>query len=435
MPQLIFSNSHKGTFCGNTYTSAARSGLILRSGKPPIGSEAVSPGRIEFARHPVFALGFRPFYLLAALFAAVAVPLWMVDYSGIVHVRGYLHGIAWHSHEMVFGFATAVIAGFLLTAVRTWTGQSTPVGASLAGFAALWVLARVLALTGPASIAALVDVAFLPVLGLAIAVPILRSKSIQNLKILVVLGGLTTANIFYHLAYLDMLPAEFTRLAITAALDIVTILLAIMGGRVIPAFTANAISAARPRRIWGIEAISVGSLVLILAAGILSTSYPLPTWVWLALLGTAALAHAVRLLLWEPYHRHRNVLLWMLPVAYAWIPVTLVLRVCAQAGVVPSATAVHALTLGAMSGLMVAMMMRSSLGHTGRTLTTEFADIAVFVLVQLAAITRVLSSFIPPEFYQASVTASGILWSSAFVVFVFRYGPILTRPRVDGRSG
>lgn len=400
-----------------------------------MGSKAASPDRFNLARHPIFALGFRPFYLLAAVFAAIALPLWIAAYVGVVHIDGYLHGVAWHGHEMVFGFATAVIAGFLLTAVRTWTGQPTPTGASLAGLAALWGLARVLALTGPANMAALVDVAFLPVLGLAVAVPIWRSKNVHNLKILAVLAGLATANVFYHLAQLNVLPAEFMRPAIMAALDIITILMAVVGGRVIPVFAANAIAAASPRRIWGIEVVSLGSLVLILAAGIANMSYPLPTWAWLGLLMTAALAHTVRLILWQPYRKHRNALLWMLPVAYAWIPITLALRAFAQVDVIPSAIAVHALTLGAMGGLMVAMMMRSALGHTGRTLTAGFADITVFALVQLAAIGRVLSGFIRPELYEGVVILSGMLWSLAFVVFLFRYCSILTRPRVDGSSG
>ncbi|MCZ6643024.1 MAG: NnrS family protein, partial [Gammaproteobacteria bacterium] len=170
-------------------------------------------------------------------------------------------------------------------------------------------------------------------------------------------------------------------------------------------------------------------------AGILNTWYPLPTWAWLRLLATAAFAHAIRLILWQPYHRHRDVMLWMLPVAYAWIPITLALRAYAQVGAIPTATAVHALTLGAIGGLMVAMMMRSALGHTGRIVTAGSAEIAVFTLVQLAAIVRVLSSLIPPDLYQGAVIVSGVLWSLAFMVFVFRYWPILTRPRVDGRSG
>jgi len=384
---------------------------------------------------PVLALGFRPFYLLAGGFSALALPLWIATYFGIVQPGGYLRGVAWHSHEMLFGFAPAVIAGFLLTAVRNWTGRPTPTGVPLAALAALWVLARVLALTGPAYTAALVDVAFLPLLGLAVALPIWRGRNVRNLKIPVVLVGLTIANVSYHLAYLGVLPAEFMRVAVTAALDVITILMAIIGGRVIPAFTANAVAAARPRRVVGVETVALGSLVLILAAGILNFWSPLPSWFWFALLATAALAHGIRWLLWKPYHAYRSALLWMLPVAYAWIPIALALRAFGQVAVIPPAAATHALTLGAMGGLMVAMMMRSALGHTGRALAAGPVEIAVFVLVELAAVARVLAVSVRPEFYHSALIASGVLWASAFMVFLSRYRAILTGPRIDGRPG
>jgi uncharacterized protein involved in response to NO len=397
-------------------------------------SGPVRAGGLGLARHPILALGFRPFYLLAGLFATLALPLWIASYLGLAPMGALPSGMAWHVHEMAFGFATAVMAGFLLTAVPNWTGQQTPTGASLAGLAVLWVLARVLALTGPTTAAMLVDIAFLPVLGVTIAIPIWRSRNVRNFKIVAVLAGLAIANILYHLAQLNMLPAGLMRVAITAALDVITLLMAIIGGRIIPAFTANAVSAARPRRMPSVEALSFGSLVLILAAGILGIWYPLPAGVWLVLLTTAALAHAVRLLLWDPLATRRNALLWMLHAAYAWIPITMALRACAQAFAIPPAAAFHALTVGGMSGLMVAMMMRTALGHTGRALTAGSAEIAVFALVQAAAIGRVLAGFIRPEFYQGAVVGSGILWSLAFVVFLFRYWPILTRPRIDGRS-
>ncbi len=389
---------------------------------------------LGFAGHTVLALGFRPFYLLAGVFAATALPLWVALYLGLVSLGGYPFGAAWHAHEMVFGFATAVIAGFLLTAVRNWTGQQTPTGAPLAALAALWVLARVLALTGPVNVAALVDVAFLPVLGMTIAIPIWRSRNLRNFKILAVLAVIALANVLYHLAHLNRLPAGLMRPAITAALDVITLLIAIVGGRVIPAFTANAISAAQPRRIRSLEAASFGSLVLILVAGVLRIWYPLPIWAWLVLFTTAALAHALRLLLWKPLSTRRDALLWMLHAAYAWIPITMALRACAQVVAIPPATVFHALTVGGMSGLMVAMMMRSALGHTGRTLAAGPAEIAVFALVQAAAIGRVLAGFIQPEFYQGAVVGSGLLWSLAFSVFLFRYWTILTGPRIDGRS-
>ncbi|MGI9293421.1 MAG: NnrS family protein [Pseudomonadales bacterium] len=385
--------------------------------------------------NPILALGFRPFYLLAAVFAVITLPLWVAIYLGVVQPGGYLQGVAWHSHEMIFGFATAVIAGFLLTAVRNWTSQPTPTGTVLAGLAALWLLGRLLGLTGPVPVAVLVDVAFLPVLGVALAVPIWRSRNTRNLKILVVLAVLTLANLSYHLAYLNVLPGKFMQVATTAALDVITILMAIIGGRVIPVFTANAITTASPRSVFGVEVTAFAALVVVLVAGLLTFWYPLPATLWLALLVTAALVHGMRLLLWQPYRSYRNPLLWMLPVAYAWIPISLLLRALAQIAVVPSAVAIHALTLGAISSLMLAMMTRSALGHTGRQLSAGPVEISAFVLLQLAAVVRVFAGFIWPEFYRETVVISGMLWCLAFVLFLLRYWPMLTRPRIDGVPG
>ncbi len=381
------------------------------------------------------ALGFRPFYLLAAIFAFLALPLWLASYMGLVQWNGYLRGMSWHSHEMIFGFAPAVMAGFLLTAARNWTGQPTPAGVTLGMLAALWVLARVAALTGPSVAAIVLDVAFLPLLGLAVAVPIWRSRNTRNYKILLVLTLLAAANLLYHLSYMNVLPAEFMGLAVNAALDVFTILMAIIGGRVIPAFTANAVPEAKPRHINFVEVVALGSLVLILAADIMAYWQSLAPPVWMILLAVAAVAHAIRLWLWQPYRTIHNTLLCMLPLAYAWIPVSLVLRAAAQMWSLPTAASTHALTIGAIASLMLAMMTRSALGHTGRKLSAGWSEKSAFVLLQLAAVTRVGAAFIPGQFYREAVIAAGTLWALAFAAFLMRYWSILTRPRIDGRPG
>lgn len=381
------------------------------------------------------ALGFRPFYLLAGMFALLAIPLWLASYMGLVQWSGYLRGMSWHSHEMIFGFAPAVMAGFLLTAVRNWTGQPTPSGAKLGVLAALWVLARVVNLTGPANVAVLLDAAFLPLLGLTVAIPIWRSRNVRNFKILGVLTILTVANMVYHLSYLHILPADFMRLALTAALDVFTILMAIVGGRVIPAFTANAVASARPRHVKSVEIVALGSLVLILAAGIVDYWFSLTSAAWVILLTLAAIAHGIRLGLWQPHHTRHKPLLWMLPVAYGWIPISLALRALAHISELPATAAVHALTVGAISGLMLAMMTRSALGHTGRDLTAGWAEISAFMLIQFAAVIRVGATLIPAEFYLGAVVFSGVLWALAFAIFSMRYWPYLTQPRIDGRPG
>jgi uncharacterized protein involved in response to NO len=384
---------------------------------------------------PLLALGFRPFYLLAAIFAIVAVPHWVSSFLGAAQTGNYLHGLTWHSHEMIFGFAPAVIAGFLLTAVRNWTGQPTPTGVPLAALVLLWVVARVLMQTGPSNAAAVTDILFLPALGIAVGIPIWRSRNKRNYKVLAVLAVLTMANVAYHLASLNLIPPGYARVSMTAALDVITILIAIVAGRVIPAFIGNAVKDSNPRHVRSVEVVSVGALIVILIIGVVAPWMPVADNVWLLLLVIAAIGQLVRLLLWQPLRALGNPLLWMLPASYAWLPVSLALRALELQSVVPSGVAIHAFTVGAITSLMIAMMTRSALGHSGRPLVAGPAEIAVFVLLQLSAIVRVLAAPIMPGAYREAMVVTGILWTAAFAVFLLRYWPILTRPRIDGKPG
>jgi uncharacterized protein involved in response to NO len=400
-----------------------------------MGIEKSTDHSRRFTTATLFALGFRPFYLLAAVYAVLALPVWVVSFYGGMQTGEYLRGVAWHSHEMIFGFAPAVIAGFLLTAVRNWTGQPTPTGLPLAGLVVLWLVARVLIVTGPAGAAAVIDVLFLPALGIAVAIPIWRSRNARNYKVLAVLAILTLANAAYHLASLNFLPVGIMRIAVTAALDVIAILIAIIGGRVIPAFIGNAVEHAKPRHNVVIEVLAVGALVVILGLGVLQPWLPVSSTAWLVILVVAAVGHGIRLMLWQPFCARGNPLLWMLPAAYAWLPVTLALRTLSSFGIVPISTAFHALTIGAIASLMVAMMMRSALGHTGRPLVAGDSEIIAFVLLQLAGVTRVLASSVAAGAYREAMIVSAVLWTSAFAVFLIRYWAILTRPRIDGRPG
>lgn len=384
---------------------------------------------------PLLALGFRPFYLVAAIFAVAAVPLWVLSFLGETQTGNYLHGLTWHSHEMIFGFAPAVIAGFLLTAVRNWTGQPTPTGTPLAGLVILWLVARVLMLSGPANIAAVIDILFLPTLGVAVAIPILRSRNTRNYKVLAVLAVLTLTNVLYHLANLNLIPTGFARVSMTAALDVIAILIAIVGGRVIPAFIGNAVKDSNPRRSVSVEIVSVGALVAILIIGVMAPWAPVSIGVWFALFVVAALGQGVRLLLWQPFRSRGKPLLWMLPAAYAWLPVSLLLRALELQSIVPSGAAIHAFTVGVIASLMIAMMTRSALGHSGRPLVAGPAEIGAFVLLQLSAVVRVLAASVLPGAYREAMIVAGVLWMLAFVVFLIRYWPILTRPRIDGKPG
>lgn len=382
---------------------------------------------------PLFQLGFRPFYLLGALYAALAVPLWLASYVGLLPDGGYLTGAAWHSHEMLFGFAAAIIVGFLLTASANWSGQRTVHGGTLAGFAALWILGRILIVTGPAPLAAAVDLLFLPFAAVAIAVPLLRSRSYRNLFVVLVLLLLSGTNLLFHLEQLaPEAPIDLRELAMTLAVDVIAVLMAVIGGRIILLFTANAVSAARPRRYTALE---VPAILGLLAVAVFDATTPWHAFGDTALAGLlslVALLHAVRLALWAPWATRREPLLWILPLSYAWIPAALALRAAGLlSDEMPILLDLHAMTAGAMGGLMLAMMMRSSKGHTGRTLAASGLETLALILIVAAAVGRVFPPLIWPGVSLELYILSAFCWSSAFLIFFCRYWPILTGPRAD----
>ncbi len=229
----------------------------------------------------LFALGFRPFYSLAAIFALASVLFWLLSFASVFHVGGYLQGIVWHSHEMVFGFAIAVMTGFLFTAVRNWTGLPTPTGFALAALAALWIAGRLLIITGPPLLAAVVDSVFVPALAIGVAIPVIKSRNQRNYKIVAFLLLLAITNVVYHLAMLGFPPAWLAYTAPIVALDLITMVFAIVAGRVIPAFTKNAIPGSDPRHMRWLEVLSFGSLALIVVLRIsgdwVSISAVIPT--------------------------------------------------------------------------------------------------------------------------------------------------------------
>lgn len=390
------------------------------------------PGTIA----PLLRLGFRPFYLAGAVFAALALPLWMLEYTGLLAMDGYLAGLSWHVHEMLFGFAPAVIAGFLFTAVRTWTGRPTPAGGMLAAFVALWIAGRILVVTGPGPAAVAVDVAFLPAVAVAVAVPILNSGNRRNVFVVAVLGLFAVANLCFHLDVLGVAPAGAGDHAVAVALDLLAILMAVIAGRVIPAFTANAVPDAAPRRVVALERAALGLLVAVLAVDGLSPWLDASGAGWGALFAVAAVAHAARLVLWSPWVTRRQPLLWILPLSYAWLPVALALRAAATlTSLVAPVLADHALVVGAMAGLMLAMMTRSALGHTGRALRAGRAEVLAYGLIQGAAVLRVVPPLVAPATGMVPTILSAVCWSAAFALFAVRYLPILSRPRIDGKPG
>ena len=374
-------------------------------------------------------LGFRPFYLLASIFAAVSILLWIAEYSGYLPA-GYLRDPVWHAHEMLFGYTMAVVAGFLFTAVRNWTGQSTPTGAWLAAYTALWIAGRIVGVLSHPVVAAWVNAAFPLAVAVGIAVPLVRSGNRRNYFFIALLVALAIATLAVHLARLRIV-AWPERASLQVGLDIVLLIVAVMAGRVIPMFTNNGIPGLQARRNPLVERWALAGIV---ALGFADLFQLQPAVIALLAL-VVAVAHGVRLWLWQPWRTASAPLVWSLHAAYAWIVIHLGLRALVEWDYVAAPLGTHALTIGVIGGMTIAMMARTARGHSGRPLSADAWDVACFMLVQLAALTRVFGGLVIPEAYRATVVISGVCWSSAFALYAVHYWPMLTRPRLDGKPG
>ena len=380
-------------------------------------------------RFALLDLGFRPFYLLASAFAALSIPLWALQLSGWLG-HAYLAGPVWHAHEMLFGFVLAVIVGFLFTAGRNWTGQPTPTGPALAALAGLWIAARVLVLTPFAWAAAAANVGFPIAACIALAVPFIKARNRRNYFFVGLLALMSVAAAVVHLSQLGAidLPAWA---GLQLGLDIVLFILSVMSGRVIPMFTNNGVPGAAATRHPLVEKAALG-MVLVLTAADAGGVKGLPLAV---LAGLACLAHGVRWVLWHPWKTSRAPIVWVLHLGYAWVPVHLALRALAELGVASSSSAAHALTVGAVGGIVIGMMTRTARGHTARPLRADRFDTTCYVLVLLASVVRVAMPMLAPEQTLLAVQWSAAMWSGAFGLYAVRYWPVLTRARLDGKPG
>jgi len=380
----------------------------------------------------IFALGFRPFFLLAGWLAILLMAFWVPVFVGGVASDIYYAQIDWHSHEMIFGYTVAVIAGFLLTAVRNWTNTPTPSGLPLAGMGALWLIARILPILVaifPRWLIAAADLAFLPTFAIAIAVPVLRNNEKQNLIFLPLLAVLWSANLLVHADVLGLAP-NLARKGVFLGLDVIILVIVIMGGRVIPFFTERALSVLLKR--WRIvEWLSPLSVILFLVAELFRPDSVTSA----SLAALAACANGARLAGWYTPRYWRVPLLWVLHLGYGWIILGFYLKAGTALGLVPPQFTIHAFTVGGIGVLTLGMMARVSLGHTGRPLKVGAAMTSAFVLINLAAVGRGLLPPFFPQFFSQLIVASGAFWIAAFTIFIIVYTPILIQPRVDGRPG
>ncbi|WP_066333720.1 NnrS family protein [Azohydromonas lata] len=398
---------------------------IMQLEQAPRGA-APAPRPPGFA---LWALGFRPFYLLASAFAALSIALWALQSTGLLP-HPYLPGPLWHAHEMVFGFTLAVVVGFLFTAGRNWAGQDTPSGAGLMALAALWLAARVLLLTPWAWAAAVANVAFPLLSAWALFQALRRGKNQRNYFFAALLVVMALGAGLVHAERLGFSPLPGWA-GIQVALDVVLFMMAVMGGRVIPMFTNNGVPGVKAVRHPRVEQGALGTLLALLAADALGLSGVAV----FAIAAAAALLHGARLLLWQPLLTRRVPLVWALHAAYLWIPLHLALRAATALDLLPSTFATHALTVGAIGGLTIAMMTRTARGHTGRALRADRFDVACYALVLAAGAVRVGLPLLWPALYVHALWCSAALWSAGFGLYAVRYWSALTRARLDGKAG
>lgn len=399
----------------------------------PLFPTAVSRGAIAPPERPrglpLLRLGFRPFYLGAAVYAVIAVPVWLAVLLGWIVLPRTASPLQWHAHEMLFGFASAVIVGFLLTAGKAWTGLETPRGPTLGALALLWLAARLGAVAFPYPVYAALDVALLPLVAFVLARALLRAGNRRNLPLVAMLLLLALANGVFHAAACGLLAVEPMR-ALHGGLALIVMIECVMAGRVVPAFTMSATPGLKLTVPRGLPR----SALLATAAGLACwVLLPEPTWWEAALLASAGLLHAALLWCWKPQVTRGRPILWILHAAYAWIPLGLILLALASIGLAAGSAGVHALAVGATGGLVIGMITRTARGHTGRPLKVSAAERTAYLLVMAAAALRVLLPMLVPP--ALAWIAAALAWSSAFGIYLFVFAPWLMQPRVDGKDG
>ena len=387
---------------------------------------------------PFFRLGFRPFFLGGALFSIVPIILWLLILRGTLPFSPLGGGYWWHIHEMVFGFASAIIAGFLLTAVQNWTGVKGAQGNVLIGLFALWLIGRVLllmpTLLGP-TLTAIIDVSFLPVVAIVLAKPILAIKQYRNLFFVPLLVLFTLANIEMYLSV--AFPEVFSlKISGYAGVMLVTFLMSVMAGRVVPMFTANGTQTQKAIPVPWLEKLANGSLALIMFILLFHPVVGFNEQLFGALLIIAGIGQVLRWIRWRPWITLSVPLLWSLHIALKFIWFGLImLGISYLIPSIPSNHIWHLLTVGGMGGLILAMISRVSLGHTGRPLTPPKSMNIAFILITLAAMFRVFGPWGMPAKSFIFYDISAMCWLIAFGIFAFNYGPMLLKARKDGHPG
>lgn len=386
------------------------------------------PAKKSFA---LFNLGFRPFFLASAYSAVILMAIWGLLYTNTIQLNNYYGIIDWHSHEMLFGYSAAVIAGFLLTAVRNWTNVDTITKTPLAILAGTWLLARILPFTPvPGVLIAIVDVSFFLLLILAVAHPIIKVKQWNNLIIIAILGAFLVADILVQSQHLGLISTGVIQ-GNSLALYCVLFIIQVLTGRVMPHFTRivvpGTIVVERPR----LELTLLVVLFLLAVADVLALNSLLISF----LAGVLLVAHIIRVFPWFSKPVLNIPILWVLYAGYLWLIIGFIMKIFVGFDWVTNNLAIHAWTVGTIGITTYGMMSRVSLGHTGREMVPPKFAVIGFYLLFIAAVIRVILPLMAMSHYILWIELSIIFWVLGFALFAIVYTPVLTQPRVDGRPG
>ena len=380
----------------------------------------------------LFALGFRPFFLLAAFSAPLLILLWIMQLLGNVSISGYYTPTGWHAHEMLFGYTAAVIAGFLLTAAGNWTGIKMINGWRLILLTIVFLLGRFapFATELPHWLIASVDIIFLPLVAFILAIPLVRMKQWSNFVFVPLLLIMAAANLTVHLSALHVIDLPLVT-GNRAMIYLVILLIVVMGGRVIPFFTERGVNGAVTKKWNVIEHLSAISVVL---AGVADLFYAnSPAVGFLAFF--AAVINFIRLAGWYSNKIWSVPLVWILQTAYAWLIIGFVIKSLMLFNLTQTIFAYHAFTVGGIAMITLGMMARVSIGHTGREMVLNSWMVLAFIILNVATIVRVILPMFMHDYYLQLIQLASGLWIVAFAIFAIVYTPMWIRPRVDGREG
>jgi len=392
----------------------------------------------DLSTHPLWRQAFRPFFLFGSVFGIVAMAGWLSFLNGHIYFSPFGNPVFWHAHEMIFGFVAAFIVGFLLTAVQNWTGLRAVNGIPLALLFSQWLLARILLATStglPNWFIVLIDVSFFVSAAVLMGALVIKANNKRNLffvPVLLLLGGV---NLLSHIGVMINSP-EYTQQGLYSAVLLITLLMIVIGGRVIPMFTANGTSTQKILPQPLLEGACIAFAVLFVFIFILGLHKTFNPTLLGGLFAIASVCHAMRVLRWRVWVTFTAPLVWPLHLAYCFIPLGFGLFSLHYFGFNFSITAcIHALTAGAMSTLILAMIARVSLGHTGRKLHIHLSMVFAFALIITAAAGRVLSYFVPALSGNAGYLLAGSTWILAFSLYLINYTSILLSPRADNKLG